>query len=358
MSTEALRVLVLADATSFHTERYVAELAHQNVEVLLASLEEGRIAFHQLRRRTPFRWLWYVMSATEVRKIISQFKPHILNPHFASGYGFTAALANSRKSVPVALHLWGSDILVVPGKSVFHSRKTAHALRQADLVFGDSEYLIKEAEALASLKAKRVIPWGVEERYLQLNRGPHSLKRPLKVIVPRSHEKLYNNLFLVQALAPHVNAGHIEMTFPTFGSLAGDFRLKAKALVGDTIQFYEPMDRPEFLRFMAEHDIYLSSAITDSSPVSLIEAMALGLVPVVADVPGVQEWLDDESGFPYALYDGAALQQIFGKLIVNPGDHQVMRRKNLARVRSEALFEHNVALMIEEMRKLVRRGGA
>ncbi len=358
MTDAAFRILVMADATSFHTERYVEELVRQGVEVLLVSLEEGRIAYHQLRRRTPFRWLWYVMSATEVRRIMRQFRPHVLNPHFASGYGFTAALANSRKTVPTALHLWGSDILVVPGKSIFHSRKTAHAVRNADMVFGDSEYLLKEAEALAPLKAKRVIPWGVEERYLRLNRGPHEMKRPLKIIVPRSHEKLYNNLFLVQALAPHVNAGHIEMTFPTFGSLAGDFRFKAKALVGEAIQFYDPMDRPEFLRFMADHDIYLSSAITDSSPVSLIEAMALGLVPVVADVPGVQEWLDEGSGFPYQLYDGAALQQIIGRLIVNPGDHQVMRRKNLARVKSEALFENNVAQMIEEMRKLVRRSEA
>lgn len=354
---EKFRVLVLSDAGSFHTERYVAELARQGVEVLLVSIEEGRIPYHRLARRGPFSFLWYVMAANEVRKVIRQFQPHVLNPHFASGYGFTAALANARKTTPVALHLWGSDILIVPGKSVFHARKTAHAVRHADLVFGDSEYILKEAEGLATVKKKLVIPWGIEAAYLNLNNNHHQLNRPLKIIAPRSHEKLYNNLFLVQALAPYINTGQIEMTFSSHGTLAGDFRMKVKPLVGDAIHFYDPMDRPEFLRFMAQHDIYLSSAITDSSPVSLIEAMALGLVPIAADVPGVREWLDDESGYPYELYNGAELQKIIGDLITRPGNHAAIRQRNFNRVKQEALFEKNVGQMIEAMQGLVPRSG-
>jgi L-malate glycosyltransferase len=358
VAKEKLRVLVLSDAGAFHTERYMAEMARQGVEVMLLSLEEGRIEHLRLARRGPIRSLWYVMAATEVRKALRTFQPDILNPHFASGYGFTAALANSRKTVPVALHLWGSDILVVPGKSVFHARKTAHALNHADLVFADSHFLMKEAEELATLKKKLVIPWGIEERFLSLNNNHHQMARPLKIIVPRHQEKVYNNLFLVQALAPHINAGQIEMSFSSFGSLAGDFRFKVKPLVGDAIRFYDPMDRPDFLRFMAQHDLYLSSAITDSSPVSLIEAMALGLVPIAADVPGVREWLDDDSGYPYELYNGAELQKIIGNLITNPTNHEVMRRRNFERVKQEALFESNVGQMIEAMQGLVRRSGS
>jgi L-malate glycosyltransferase len=356
VSKEKFRILVLSDASSFHTERYVTELARQEVEVLLLSLEEGRIPHHRLAQRTPFSTFWYAMAATEVRAIMKDFQPDILNPHFASGYGFTVALANARKTVPVALHLWGSDILVVPGKSIFHARKTAHALRHADLVIGDSEYLIKEASELAPLKEKLVVPWGIEQRFLALGDKRRPIKRPLKIIVPRHHEKLYNNLFLVQALAPLANAGHVTLTFPSFGSLAGDFRLKTELLVGDAIRYYDPMNRPEFLEFMSMHDIYLSSAISDSSPVSLIEAMALGLIPIAADIPGVQEWLDDDSGYPYPLYDGAALQKIIGDLIKNPDNHHALRQHNRKRVEADALFEKNVERMLSAMKQLSRRG--
>jgi glycosyltransferase involved in cell wall biosynthesis len=358
VTKEKFRVLVLADASSFHTERYVGELLRQDVEVLLVSLEEGRIPHHRLAQRTPFSPFWYAMAATEVRSIIRDFKPDVLNPHFASGYGFTVALANARKTTPVALHLWGSDILVVPAKSIFHARKTAHALRHADLVIGDSEYLIKEASELATLKEKLVVPWGIEREYLKLGANRKPMKRPLKIIIPRHHEKIYNNLFLAQALAPLVNAGHIELTFPSFGSLSGDFRLKTELLLGDAIHYYDPMNRPQFLEFMAGHDIYLSSAITDSSPVSLIEAMGLGLIPVVADIPGVKEWLDDQSGFPYPLYDGAALQKIIGDLLKASSNHDDLRKHNERRVEREALFENNVATMIEAMKRLRNRGSA
>ncbi|MEW6051266.1 MAG: glycosyltransferase [Candidatus Zixiibacteriota bacterium] len=353
MTIDRLRVLVLADSRAFHTARYVAELRRQNCRVLLASLEDGQLLHHQLRPRGFIKSWRYALAATEVRTLIRRFQPHVVNPHYVSGYGFTAALAQARRFAPVLTHLWGSDVLIVPHKSIFHRRKTMFALHQSDFVTGDSEYIMQEAQKLAPLERVRMIPWGIEERHLQHHRTEYALQTPLRIIVPRNHEKVYNNEFIVRALAPLIVDGRVVVTFPAFGSMAGHFRLIAKSLVGNRLNYYERLSRAEFMRFMAQHDCYLSAAISDSSPVSLIEAKALGLIPIAADIPGVREWLEPESGYRYELYNGEQLLQIVTRLVETSDPHVKMRQRNLERVKREALFEQNVADMIGIMRTLV-----
>jgi glycosyltransferase involved in cell wall biosynthesis len=353
--SEQIRVLVLADSRAFHTARYVAELRRQGCQVLLASLEEGSTLHYQLKNRGPIQQLWYSLAATEIRALVRRFNPDIINPHFASGYGFSSALAQLHRFAPVLLHLWGSDILIVPQKSVFHRRKTAYALRQADFVLGDSDYLVKTARQLTEIRDSKVIYWGIERQFLGLHRSNYSLGAPLRIIVPRQHEKVYNNEFLVQSLAPLINGGKVELTFPSFGSLSGHFRLTCKSIVGDRLHFYEKLPRAEFLRFMAMHDIYLSGAISDSSPASLIEAMALGLIPVTADIAGVREWLSPDSGFVFQQYNRQALHDTIGNIMESNDPLIRMRIQNLERVKREAVFENNIGDTIAVMRALIAR---
>ncbi len=347
-----LKVLVLADSRAFHTERYVTELRRQGCHVLPASLERGEMHHYLLKSRGFISKLHYIMAATEVRGIIRRFQPDIINPHYVSGYGFTAALAGARRFAPVLLHLWGSDILIVPGKSVFHRRKIVYGLNQANFVMADSDYLLQIARQISPFEASAVIPWGMEKRYLQYHKSDYTFSKPLKIIIPRRHEKIYNNLFIVQALAPLVNAGRVALTFPDFGTLAGHFLVNARTLVGEKLNVYKKMDREDFLACTARHDVYLSSAISDSSPASMIEAMGLGLIPVAADIPGIKEWLTPDTGFVYELYNGEQLREIITRLLESNDYLKKLRRDNLEKVKKQALFEDNMTRTIEIMHRL------
>jgi glycosyltransferase involved in cell wall biosynthesis len=348
-------LLLLGDAASFHLERYTAELRRQGCRVLVASLERGRLHHFHLSRHGPIRPLHYVFSIRQIRTLIRRFSPEVINAHYASGYGFTAALANRSYRLPLILNLWGSDILIAPGKSVLHRWKTAHALGAADAVFGDSDFLVSAAELLAPLKTKQVIPWGIEQRYLDYHKRNYDFNTPLKIIVPRIQEHVYNNLFIVRALAGLIVEGRVEVTFPGFGSVIDSFRKETEQLVGDRLRFYQKMPRAEFLEFMAGHDIYLSASKSDSSPASLIEAMALGLPPVAADIPGVREWLTPQSGFLFRQDDRGHLQSIITDLATGGDMHRPMREANLEMVKSRAIFEDNVAEQIRLMQSLVNR---
>jgi glycosyltransferase involved in cell wall biosynthesis len=113
------------------------------------------------------------------------------------------------------------------------------------------------------------------------------------------------------------------------------------------------MGRESFLQFVAEHDVYLSAALSDSSPVSLIEAMALGLIPVAAKIPGVEEWTKDSGALTFDINDAKGLKDSMSA-IINSNDKRIqMRKRNLERVMARGIFENNVAARIDLMKQLI-----
>ena len=353
---DSLRILVLADSRSFHTERFVDQLREQGCVVLLASLETGAIEFHQLTRRGPLSFLHYVFAVGQVRKLVREFAPDIVNAHFATGYGFLASLAIGKSGPPIVLNLWGSDVLVVPHKSALHRAKLSMAIASASLVCADSGYLLDQARKYREPRSAAVIPWGIERVHLKLYNQDRPLSATPRVIVPRPHETVYNNEFILRSLSPLLNDGTVTITFPDWGSGIASF----KALVGNLeckgVNFYSRASRPEFLRMMSQHDVYLSAASTDSSPVSLIEAMALGLIPIAADIPGIAEWLTPQTGFLYSPGDEARLRQCLQQM--REFDLAKLCHENHGRVKRHAIFENNVASQISLMRRCMEKRGS
>jgi len=197
VSDSEFRVLVLADSRSFHTDRLIRELNRQGCSALLLSAEDGSTPRETLARRGPLSTLTYALNTSTVMRLVQKFRPNIINAHYASGYGFLASRLK-RRELPVLLHVWGSDVLVVPGKSFVHRWKVRHALRAADHVVADSQYLARSAAALAPEIRTEVIPWGVERRHFDLHRSDYALGSPLRIIVPRQHEPIYDRAVCVR----------------------------------------------------------------------------------------------------------------------------------------------------------------
>ena len=354
MIAKAPRILLLSDAASFHTERFARQLKRQGCRVVTASLEEGSMRSIRLKRLGPVKSFHYLLAVPQLKGIIKRFKPDVINAHYACGYGFIAVQARGDKGAPIILNIWGSDVLVVPHKSSQHKLKTRRAIEGAEWVFGDSEYLMRRAGEIGSIKNSQVVPWGIEAQYLKLHKESYRLSRPLQIITPRVHEDVYNNEFILKALTPLLQQGKVELTIPDFGSKVEKFRVLAGGLQRSGVHLYRKLDRYQFLKFMAGHDVYLSASRSDSSPASLIEAMALGLIPVAADTDGVKEWLTPESGFRFEPDNVDRLCSLISNMAVDANPYEEMRKKNLERVKREAIFEKNVSKQVEIMKSLVK----
>ena len=351
MNAGKLRILLLGDSRSFKLESYLPELRRQGCEVLLASVENGSLEHFQLKRRGPIRQLHYRLAVPELKQVISDFQPKVVDAHDAN-YGFMAAVALKTLSIPLSICLLGPDIIVVPQKSFLHRKKTVMALRRADAVIADSQYLLEEAMKLSSLKLSMVEPFGIEEKYLNLHKKKYELSIPLKIIIPRHQEKVYNNMFILNSLTPFLKEDIISLTFADFGSLAGELKEAVKKLDTPNVFFYSRKDRENFLKFMSEHDVYLTAALTDSSPVSLIDAMAMGLIPVVPNLPGISEWSENSGTLTFAQNNSDELTRAISIILEGKVDPH-MRKRNLAKIKQKALFENYVHNRINLMKRLV-----
>ena len=98
-------------------------------------------------------------------------------------------------------------------------------------------------------------------------------------------------------------------------------------------------------------EIYLSASRSDSTSVSLLEAMACGAVPVVSDIDGNREWVEEGDGARlFAPGDAGAVTRALERALGDPEWRATARARNRRVIeergdwstnmgRIEALFE-------------------
>jgi len=329
--------------------------------VVLASLERGETVDILLKKKSVSNSLNYFFVNREIKNLVRKSNPDIVNPHFASGYGFSVAVSRVWNFKPTVLHCLGSDILISPRKSIAHKQRVIYALQRAKHIFADSKYLKTEIQNLYDKSNVSVIPWGVEQEILDTYDAEKNSKfensRLVNILIPRPHQKVYNNTFIIGALANLLKEKNIKITFPGWGDDLEDFRKLVHDLhLEGKIEFYPFLERDEYINFLSKFDIYLSASLSDSSPASLIEAMGAGLIPVVANIPGVREWADHTSAVIYQPNNPVSLENKIRAIINNEIDMEPLLSANHKRVTEEALFENNINSTLKIMQDILKHG--
>jgi glycosyltransferase involved in cell wall biosynthesis len=98
---------------------------------------------------------------------------------------------------------------------------------------------------------------------------------------------------LVEAVALLRDRGRtVHLTFAADGSLSASLTRRIADLGLDSRIELRGGYRPEELKgLMAASDLYVSASLRDGTSVSLLEALAGGLYPVVSDIPANRPWI-------------------------------------------------------------------
>jgi len=98
--------------------------------------------------------------------------------------------------------------------------------------------------------------------------------------------------------------------------------------------------------YLAASDIYVSTCYVDSTSVSLLEAMACGLAPVVTDIAGNREWiLEGQDGFLFSPMNQASLTEKAICLIKDDGLRKLFGERCYKKIAERARWEDCVAKM-------------
>jgi glycosyltransferase involved in cell wall biosynthesis len=339
------RLLLMGDARQVHLKRWATYFEEEGFEVLSFSLERpdqypGVLRYIRMPAFLP-RFLRYLLCVPAVKDLVHQFKPHVVNAHFAPNYGMIATVLGRR---PWVLSTWGSDILIDPKKSLLHRMRTRFVVRRADYVTSDAQVMTEEIRKMG-VPEERVLtfPYGVDiDRFRPRD---HPLSGGPRILSNRKLTSVYGVSTLIDAF-PAVREAFHDATL----TVAGDGELRnyllecaERSIARRAIVFVGNVDHHHVPALLRDHDLYVSMSLSDTTSVSLLEAMACGIFPIVSDIPANREWIED--GVNGRLVPVQQPMKLAMTIIDAWKDESLRRgavRSNLELVRSRAEWRTNM----------------
>ncbi len=346
-----MKLMLLGDAGNRHVLRWADYFAERGHQVHLLSLEKAgptRAEVHQLKAPPLPRPLRYLSILPQVRRLAGSLRPDLVNAHFLPNYGWISALAGLS---PLAVSIWGSDILISARRSPLHLWRARHVLSRCRTVTCDGENLFGALQELGVEPGRILnVPMGIEEEIITSRKNSWPPDKKILIASIRQLEPVYDVATLIGAL-PLLGSEISRISLAVAGTGSQTEALASLArqtnVTGD-VDFLGSLGHEEVIGLLQKTDIYVSTSISDSTSVSLLEAMACGCVPVVTDIPGNREWITDgENGYLFPAGDQAFLARLLKELIRRPPDIEAVSRRNALVIRQKALWKNNMA-MIEE----------
>ena len=344
-----MRIATVSNAAVVHTQRWVETFRARGHEVRVWSLEPGpeALAARPLPAAPLPAFLRYPLAAPALAKALAEFRPDVVDAHYVPNYGLLATLAGVR---PLSVSAWGSDLLIAGPRDALQRARARFVLSRADLVIADAENLARAARDLGGAPDRvHAIPWGIDLARFR----PGDAREPGLILSVRMHEAVYDLESVIDAaglVLPRVP--HARILFAGDGSRRAALERRAAArLPGGRWGFVGRLDATALAAALGRAEVYVSASHSDSTSVSLLEAMAGGAAPVVSDIEGNREWVAEGVGarlFPPG--DAAAMATALEAALGDAGWRARARAHNRAEVgrrgdaarnmgRIESLFE-------------------
>jgi glycosyltransferase involved in cell wall biosynthesis len=328
-----MRLCFISDPNSIHTRRWVNWFAQHGHTICLVAdiplrepwsgievIDLSKYFFAPIIR-FPIWSIW-------IRRFMHQWHPDILHAHRVNSAGWLAAASGFH---PLVITPWGTDLY----QSAQHSRLArwlAHyVLSRADLVTADASDLLQIAQQYGANPAcLHLIQWGVDLSHFYPGPADINLRTELGIrggpiiLSPRGVNPIYNLDTIIQAM-PAVRASlpgamlilRDYNTNPTYKR-----RLETLIISLDLseavrwIGRVEPWERVADIYRLA--DVVVSVPSSDSTPLSILEALACGIPVITTDLPALHEWLKPgESGLMIPLRDPQALATALCQILTN-----------------------------------------
>lgn len=295
-----MKICFLGDASSVHMHKWISYFKSINWEVYVISFKDYKIDDVKIINlgenyivNSGGKNFIYLLKINKIRKLIKEIKPDLVNAHYITSYGLLASLT---KCSPLILTAWGSDILVTPRKNLLYKLMTIYSLKKADLITSDSKNMTEEIEKLLGNYKRQIltVPMGVDVELFKNNRNLY--ENSIKILSLRSLDDNSNIEVIIKGfskiLSKHPNAKlYIGNDGPLKNKLIG---LTKELNIQNSVIFLGFIDRLSIVNLFKECDYYISIPTSDATSVTLLEAMAAGIYPIVSNIAANKEWIENK----------------------------------------------------------------
>lgn len=355
-----MKIVFLADACSIHIQRWIGFFNRQGDKTYLISLEKPEVPITEtiyIQPRSRWNFAKYILANEEIRELVNKIKPDIVNAHFVPNYGLIGARLKVKLLVVSA---WGSDVLISAQQSILHRKRASWVLKKADWLTSDSLYLNEEMVNLGAERNKiTTFPLGVGEEFFSTGTKRLCDKDVFTVVSTRRLEPVYNLDLLIQAIPLVLKLTRKRVRFVIVGEGSQRKKLVDEIIrqgCSDNVEFRGSVKQEELIDLLRSSDIYASTSRSDSTSVSLLEAFASGLVPVVTDIPGNREWVKNgENGFLIPVDRPEALAKKLSHICEKFQEMQKFVDHNMRLVREKAGYQNNFSILREKFLELIEQ---
>ena len=298
-------LLFIADGRSMHTQRWVKYFAQQGHEVHLITYDpmdhpiDGVIE-HVIPSRRQNIYISFWPRQLAINRIIRKIKPDLIHAHFITKYGFHLPFSGNYPKIVTA---WGDDVLILPWSSWVLCLFTRHVLRSVDRIYAVSHdirnHIINDFEIPEG--KVHYLPFGVDtDLFFPKTPMNNDIQDIIVVFSNRRFFPVYDISTLINGFAKaYASDRRLRLILKMDGPDEEKHREQVNSLgISDIVLFKKKTsysniayaDIPDDYR---NADIYITTSLSDGTPVSLLEAMASGLPCIATSVGGIPEWIED-----------------------------------------------------------------
>ncbi len=359
-----MKILILSDANSIHTQKWVASISLKGFDVQLFSLfkpykesalkyKKSNIKITYLNLESKIKELRepniskikYLKSIPIIKSIIKKFKPDIVHAHYASSYGLLGLLTGFK---PLITSAWGSDIYYFPNKSFINKWLIKLVITKSDKICSTSNAMKQVIENEFHRFDIEEIPFGVDTSVFKPD---NKIKKMFTVGTIKSIEN-YNGIdCLIDSANLVINKFKKNINFIIVGdgSLKKEMLQKAKNLnIDHKIEFVGYVDHENVLKYYNDISIFIAVSTRESFGVSVLEAASCEVPSITSNVGGLTEVnLNNKTGL--VIKPNKPLE--LAKSIISLHDNEKLRLKFGKNARKRVIefysWENNVEKMID-----------
>ncbi len=301
-----MKVLLLSDTYSEHTEKWALGLASKDIEVGLFSFNKASYPWYENKKNITLLFepkeninsstskLSYFSYLGTLKKAIRSFAPDVLHAHYATSYGLIGALTGFH---PYVISCWGTDVMKFPQKGFINKRLLKYNFKKADRLCATSN-TIKEYIHQVIDKPVEVVPFGVDINEF-CSKKVRSLFKEGEFVIGsiKPLEKVYNPDVLITAFKKlRVRYDNVKLLFVGEGSMEQELKDRCKKLeLENDVVFTGRVNFSLISNYFNMLDVLVNISEYESFGVSVIEAMACEKAVVVTNVGGLKEVVENDN---------------------------------------------------------------
>lgn len=366
-----VRILLLSDTYSEHTEKWALGLAAHNVEVGLFSFNKASYPWYQnqenitllfepasrLEAVSSAKKLAYVRHVKELKKAINLYKPDVLHAHYATSYGLVGALS---KFHPYVISAWGTDVMKFPQKNFINKSVLKFNLKKADAICATS-FTIKDYLKPVTDKPVNVIPFGINPDVFKPKEveGPFATNDFVYGLI-KSFEKIYNIDVLIKCFA-RLKSKHSALSIKLLLVGEGSESDNLKQIVRDLnlendVVFTGRVPFSEISTYYNMLDVLVNISEYESFGVSVIEAMACEKPVIVTNTGGLKEIVENSNfGSLIELGDEMQLIHEMEKYLLDENLTKRIGKQAREKVMAKYNWNDNILQMIDVYKQLIKK---